>query len=281
MQCSKTRSVKILYQDHELNIKNSLNGLVEYTDLHYCYDGMLSATNMHIDADFNIRSYSFLELPGKKLMKVSNGIPLPKPAINNRLNILTTEYSGYRLVLTDLQLNVTIYFGIIKLKDEEPEFVIESENGSVKIDYYKCNKHTWRWTKEWFKMVVDSLEKLPPTKLGILIETLKYVYIHHDNEPAALERELLETVLVCHKVKFEVLPVKTRFRILNSIEDKYGEEKRYQIKKILKDLESDNEMVLAEIVENHRLELVYLIYLMLILENEGLIRIDKDNEQNN
>jgi len=53
--CNKVRVFQIEKTKHEDKIKDSTNGIVIYSDIHRCKDGIIGINNLQIDKNYAVR----------------------------------------------------------------------------------------------------------------------------------------------------------------------------------------------------------------------------------
>jgi hypothetical protein len=253
---------------------DSPNGLVEYSDPHTCYDGFLTIYRLYVDADYNVRSFSLLELPSKQVSKMNiPGIPTPKKSEYNiyRIDGMYAEKGGYRIVIDDKNLKVRISIGDIH-KTERPINIIESKGETVFLEYYEYGQKISDNDKRWYQILVDSIEDLPPTKLGLFVESLRFVYENNKTKPDDFTINQFKTILSAHKTHFSLISDETApFKKIRNLTNKYGDDKREIVDKLLNYIEETPDITLETLVQKTKEKLVYLIYLLLIMEYEDMV----------
>ena len=277
--CNKNRYVRIDPKSHLEKVAHSPNGLSEISDIHYCVDGMLSINNLHVDHNFSVRSFSLIELPDGKRQS-QTGIPMPKQmtTLNTYKIDKMVEEGGYRVRLIDHRLRVNLNIGEIPLSEENLDQFI-SNDGHVELLYYECGIPLRLANRLWFNELINTLEILPPTKIGLFIETLRFVYANNDDKPDYFGTQQLKTLLTAHHTTMKVIP--HNYKQLRNITNKYGIEKRETIDSLIKLLKDSPKLSLRQIQELLKIDLVYLIFLSIILEIENVIEINRDDMINN
>ena len=282
--CNKRRILRLNTEKHKNAVSKSPNGLALYSDIHRCSDGILGINNLHIDHDFAVRSYSILELPTKKIALNEPGIPVPgvpapgpPSAKGTELNTyqITDMLSekGFRLAIVDERLNISIKIG----KPEKGEMMISyltSDLGTVILEYYASEIAFSSVVEKWMILFVNLLEILPPTKIGLFIETLRFIHSNFRNLPSPFLIKQLKTILVAHETYFTVLPVKVRYKRIRDIKAKYGEEYASLTEEIIEKLEENPMMTLQDFTKDFDRDIVFLIYVFLILDQEAIIGIE-------
>jgi len=275
--CGQNRHIHVDIEHHRARVSRSPNGLLSISDIHYCTDGLLSLNNLHVDHNLHVRSFSLMELPDKKRKSISV-LGIPEPGIRDistyRITRMIAE-GGYRIVLIDKQLQVKLNIGEV-IPEEKPDETITSKKGDVILEYYTSDLPLRKFNRIWFQELVDALESLPPTRLGLFIEALRYVYKHEGQKPDFFGVQQLRTLLTSHKTNFTVL--KHNWKAIRTVTNKYGNDKRESIDDMLRLIRNQPGISLREIQIQMRKDLVYLIFLAIILEFEGILEIHRDQD---
>ncbi len=262
-------------EDHKNRITRSANGLGQVSDIHFCSMGHLSINNLHIDQHWAVRSFSLMELPEAVAeVKVSRGIPMPTQKATSNLYRITSmldDEEGYRLILTDSKLNITINVGEVLL-DEVEVASFASFGGQVKLRYFESDIKLRGYHEMWFTEFVNALEELPPTRLGLFVEALRFLW-NVKQKPTEFEVEQLRTLLSSHNTTFMVQ--RHNYKVLRNITNKYGAELREPIDKLLRAIKENRDMTLQDIQVVLQEELAFLIYLAIILEQGGALKIHR------
>lgn len=274
------RSIEISISDHEEKVSKSANGLVLYSDLHRCDEGILAINNAYVDLDFAVRSYSSIELPDKRtpVIKSLPGLPLPQTKVAQT----TREYTitqmlpkkSLRLIIEDNRLDAIIKIGRIP-KKEKPIAVAESDQGSIILDYYPSELDYNTNMEKWFNILVNQLELLPVTRLGLFVETLRFIHSFYRSPPDAFQIKQLQTILSSHETYFKQLIDLSESESLGTINAKYGEDLGNLSLKILGVLKENPKFSLKEVAFKLDWDLIHLIYTLLIMEQEGFIEIHR------
>lgn len=274
------RSIEIAISDHDEKVSNSSNGLVLYSDLHRCDEGILAINNAYVDLDFAVRSFSSIELPDKRNPSTKSfpGLPMPQ----TRIAQTTKEYlitqmlpkKSLRLIIEDSRLDAIIKIGRIPRK-EKPIAVAESDQGSIVLDYYPSEMEYNTNMEKWFNILVNQLELLPVTRLGLFVETLRFIHSFYRSPPDAFQIKQLQTILSSHETYFRTLIELSKGGTLGTVGAKYGKELEILAIKILDVLKENPKFNLKEIALKLDWDLIHLIYTLLIMEQEGFIEIQR------
>lgn len=278
--CKKPRRFKINHEIHSENISKSKNGLVLYSDIHLCKDGLLGVNNLRIDANYAIRSFENQELPPvRKPSKFAiPGIPssTPTATLYTKLSIAELQSSGsFRIIIEDEWLTTKINIGKVD-ETEIPVNSLMSDLGGINLNYYLSDINYMMNLEKWFAIFINSLELLPPTRFGLVIETLRYLLKNHEREPSSFDTKYLRTMLASHEIYFKAVDDPGRFdHITVELSTKYKEREISTMMELLAHLEMHPSLPLQYYTKTHKHELEYLIYLFLIMEVEGLIIVDR------
>ncbi|MHA2029097.1 MAG: hypothetical protein ACW99Q_06890 [Candidatus Kariarchaeaceae archaeon] len=276
------RDIEIQIDEHSDQVSNSPNGLVVYSDIHRCDEGILAINNAHIDAEFNVRSFSSVELPDKRqatAKKSPLNLPMPKTNISDtikRYNITEMlSEKGLRLMIEDSRLNAMINIGRVRPRKEKPIAVAESDQGSIILDYYPSQLEYNTNMEKWLSILVNQLELLPVTRLGLFIETLRFIHGFYRKSPDPFQIMQLQTILSSHETYFKVLAKLSENERLERLAAKYGDELEEFTLEILGVLGKKPKLSLKEVAFELDRDLEYLIYTFLIMEQEGLLEIHR------
>lgn len=274
--CDTTKRVTVPKEVHERRVALSTNGLAGYSDIHYCWDGILGVNNLQIDKNMAVRSFSTIEFPSvRKIREPRTGIPIPstpKPVKNIYKidHILDKYHKSMKLVVRDKGLNAELYVGYF-LDGEVPDITIKSELGSVVLEFYNNEIKATFALKKWLQVMVDTIEKIPPTKLGLMIEALRFVQESREKRPTPFEIDQLYALLTTHKIKIK--PIKI-FSVSN-LRGKYGDEFADKVWEMFKYLDKNKkrEVILQEFMSVLDKDLRFITFSAFILELEGLIEL--------
>ncbi|MHA2172962.1 MAG: hypothetical protein ACXAB7_24140 [Candidatus Kariarchaeaceae archaeon] len=275
------QKIRLDTEVHREKVSDSPNGLATYSDIHRCEEGILGISNLHIDHDFAIRSFSILELPAlrKPFSDRVPGLPVPqadpKKQVNSYVITQMLDEKGFRLVIIDEGINAILNIGQVDVVTEGKVTTIISDLGMVFLDYYPSEMTFNKNLEKWLTILVNLLEILPPTRLGLFIETLRFIHGLYRTPPSNFHILQLKTILTCHETYFTINKVRARYKKIRDISSKYGEENAELIKSLLYYLEENPISPLQHFAKNFDRDLVYLIYLFLILEQEGLVDIER------
>lgn len=285
-QCKEMRHYEVDVIDHEKRISKSSNGLVIYSDIHRCSDGLLNIHNLQIDANFATRSYTQLKLPEHR-KALPRGVPgLPSPKIvhdeeRKNFNIISMlPEKGFRLVIYDDMVNVSINIGEVKVKTETFISRIGSDHGYIHVDYYHSEIPFSNNVEKLLMILINTLEIVPPTKIGLFVETLRYIHDIQQSSPSAFHIKLLKTILTSHETYFMLDDEENIIPITDDLKYKYGEEMGNFAHELVDHL-IENPMATLQNFMNiesatHKNDdLVYLIHTFMLIEQTGLLIIDR------
>ena len=117
-QCLSKRNLKFtdeIILERSFQAPNSVNGLFIFSDIHRCKNGMLGINNLHIDHNYDVRSFDYLILPSEKnAVSPKLGLPVPKIRKDGLNRIRVTDYieaGGFRLSILDKGLDLFLLIG--------------------------------------------------------------------------------------------------------------------------------------------------------------------------
>jgi hypothetical protein len=279
--CKHSRLFKIDEETHRKNIDQHQSGLALYSDIHPCKDGITGVNNLRIDANYAIRSFENQELPPVRVASkfAIPGIPSASKSTTNFTNLYVSSLHpkiSFRLIIFDEWLVTKIIIGDINEDEEIPIGSVHSDLGGITLSFYNSDLNYTPALEQWFSVFANSLELLPPTRFGLVIETIKYVLGLHDTTPSSFDIKLLKTMLASHEIYFKATNDPNRFdTIAVELSSKYAEREVSIMMKLLAHLELNPAVPLQYYIKTHHHDLEYLIYLFLILENDGLVVVDR------
>ncbi|MCE7733966.1 MAG: hypothetical protein GPJ54_03750 [Candidatus Heimdallarchaeota archaeon] len=279
--CTKMREIDISVSKHEKLVSNSANGLVLYSDIHRCDEGILAINNAHIDKEYNVRSFSSIELPDKRKPAKKSGLnlPIPKAYINESIRRYSITQmlpkKSLRIMIEDSRLNAIINIGRILPRKEKPIAVAESDQGSIILDYYPSELDYNTNMEKWLNVLVNQMELLPVTRLGLFIETLRFIHGFYRSPPDSFQIIQLQTILSSHETYFKSLTEPSEDGTLGTVGAKYGAELENLANKILNVLKENPKFNLKEVALKLDQDLIYLIYTLLIMDQEGFLEIQR------
>ena len=278
--CTSTRLYNITRESHENAIKNSSNGLVTYSDIHRCKNGFLGINNLHVDHNYSVRSLEHLILPSeKRYKKASPGLPMPVAKAEKINKVAITEMlpegKGFRLIILDHDLGINLNLG--KVKDKEiPIKSFKSRFGGIDLSFYKSDQDLDENIENWLIELINLLEELPPTKVGLFIETLRYIYSLRKIGPAKFHLNMLHTILTSHKIHIDLVTRPPNFELVETkFKEVYGSETVDMMSKLLIYIDLNPNTPLHKYTQSNHEDMSFLIYLFLILEQEQLIQINR------
>ncbi|MHA2091138.1 MAG: hypothetical protein ACW98K_09790 [Candidatus Kariarchaeaceae archaeon] len=278
-QCKHQRIIRVLVDNHVKRVENSSNGLARYSDVHSCKDGLPGVNNLHVDGNYAARTVEHQELPpARKESKFSiPGVPTVSTKVYTKLEVGTTRAAdNFRLIIFDEWLRTIINIGDVDENNELPISTINSDLGGIILKYYPCDVEFTSNVEKWLSIFVNSLELLPPTRFGLVISTLNYVIELIEDVAGDFDVKLLRTILASHEIYFQAVDDPNRFdRLAVELSSKYSEKEASLMMELLAHLELHPTLPLQYYSKTFKKDLDYLIYLFLILENEGLINVDR------
>lgn len=282
--CQQTRTIDLDPEVHREMVNESPNGLVMFSDSHRCENGIIGINNLQIDSHFVVRGFSFLELPQRKIPALPGlGIPIPKAHSSDEMKTFYITHippdESLKIVIIDKMLNVKINIGRVSEIDEFQILTIHSDLGLLEIVFYPSNVIFTPMLEKWLTTLVNILEVLPATKIGLIVDTLKYILDSSSIEPIEFDIIFLKTILASHEIYFERVEgdeLSWADHLAINARPKYREKDVGVMMKIMAHLEENPYIPLQQYVsrEIHQ-DLRYLIYIFLLLEVEGLIRIER------
>ncbi|OLS29355.1 MAG: hypothetical protein HeimC2_00800 [Candidatus Heimdallarchaeota archaeon LC_2] len=284
--CKEMRYHTVDVPDHENKISRSSNGLVVHSDIHRCSDGLLNIYNLEIDANYAIRSFTQLKLPEfrKALPQSVPGLPAPKIIHDeDRINFKITKMlqeNGFRLVIYDDMANVSINIGEVNLKNELIISRLESDHGHIRIDYYYSELPFTSNVEKLLLVLINTLAVVPPTKIGLFIETLRYIHEIQTSPPSDFHIKLLKTILTTHETYFMLEDEENIEAVTDDLKYKYGDEMGNFAKELVNHLKDNPMATLQNFMtlesETHKNDdLIYVIHTFMLIEQTGLLLIDR------
>ena len=147
--------------------------------------------------------------------------------------------------------------------------------GGITVHYYPSDIDFTENIERWFYILANSLELLPPTRFGLVVETLRYILGLYENEPTEFDIKLLKSMLASHEIYFKARDNPNRFdELAIDTSTKYRTDDVAIMMELLAHLELNPTLPLQFYMKEYT-DLEYLIYLFLILEKEGLIDVDR------
>ncbi len=275
--CSKQRILNLDMAEHERLLSLSPNGLRLFSDIHKCKDSQIEAVNLSIDADYNIRSQELLKIPEYKVM---NAYSIPMPSLkknqDDAITIRITHFENHdlRLILDSSMLQTTIIVGDID-ESEDPLFTQTSTFEGIELKFYKSKKIVGPHLTEWFQFFVDTLEILPPSHLGNLLEVLDYICERHKYEVQNFDREFVRTILASHEV-YVMLKDNVSLQYLKERLSHVLRSDDFQIvDTYLQILEEMKAPSVSHLLNLNAKNYIHQLYIILIMEKEGFFQIDR------
>lgn len=277
--CKSTRKLKITRSDHEQLITNSPNGLVLYSDVHICENGITGVNNLQIDGEYHVRSFVTLKLP--EYQAQSSLIPkpgIPKPDNLTTMRILELPFDPHlNLIIEFNMLNSKIIIGgrnFDQTSLDKAKYLILSDFTGVSISIFSISSSS-EYIDEWFSNLANTLELIPATKLGLIIESLKYIADIYHNPPSEFDIVFLRTILTSHEVYFIIDDLSEMMNLPARYPSTFNEENMTIIEKFVAVLMDNQFLSLQDFNQMVDRDVIYLIYLLLLLEKEHIIVIER------
>jgi hypothetical protein len=273
-------------EEHKTRVEKSPNGLVSYSEIHRCSDGLLNIYDLQIDNNHAIRSFSQMKLPTHRRPSALAvpGVPSPRlktdeKRINFNIDKMLPEH-GFRLVIYDDMINVSINIGEVDVKNELLISRLESDHGTIRLDYYFSDIQYTTNIEKLLAILVNTLEIVPPTKIGLFVETLRYIHGIHKDTPTSFHIKLLKTILTTHETHFILEEIENTQEAISDLKYKYSEEVGGFASELLERIESDLFAPLQKYMtmksEHHKNDdLIFLIHTLMLMEQTGLLIIDR------
>jgi hypothetical protein len=279
--CQTTRTLKLDISVHHQLIDASKNGLALYSDIHRCKDRITGVNNLRVDSDLAVRTIENQELepirpPPKFSIPGINSETQNLPKFKNLYVSGVNPKHSFRAIIIDKWLLTKMNFGVKNPDDDIPIQCISSDLGGLTLEFYESDIVYSANLEKWLYVLINSLEALPPTRFGFVIETLRYVLNLHYEAPTASDILLLRTMLASHEIYFKGTEDPNRFdEIAVNLSGKLDDIDASLLMELVALLELHPSVPLLEYIKTHNYDLEYLIYVFLILEKEGLIIIDR------
>ncbi|MHA2033452.1 MAG: hypothetical protein ACW99Q_29115, partial [Candidatus Kariarchaeaceae archaeon] len=146
--------------------------------------------------------------------------------------------------------------------------------GTIELEYYACSIRYNSNLEKWFSILTNLLEKLPPTTIGLFIETLMFIHSLELTPPSTFLITQLKTILTSHETHFQLKEKQENVTArLGYVAGKYGDEVAVVMNELISYLVANPLVPLRYFTRTHSEDLVYLINLFLILEQEDLLEI--------
>ncbi len=252
-----------------------------YSDIHPCKDKITGVNNLRIDADLAVRTFENQELepvrpPPKFAIPSINGSVKNLPKLKNLYVTRVNPQNSFRAIIIDKWLLTKMNFGVEFPEDDIPIQTITSDLGGITLSFYESDIIYSANLEKWLYILINSLECLPPTRFGFVIETLRYVLNLLDKVPTDSDILLLRTILASHEIYFKATENPNRFDdIAINLSGKLDDIDLTLVMELVALLELHPSVPLLEYIKTHNYDLEYLIYIFLILEKEGIIIIDR------
>lgn len=273
--CKSQKEMTLFIPLHERKVEESPNGLVLYTDTHRGKLDSLEIVNLHIDSQCNVRTHELLKIPEYKVMKAYQ-IPLPgmKKSGDELVELVITQLPKIpvRMVIENIGLQLTITIGEIE-KGEEELYEVTSTYEGVRILIY--DRIDPRYILDWLKEFINTLEILPPIKLGDLVEVLQYIFERSDSPIQNFDKQLIRTILASHEVYIKLSENADLQKLKEKMKNILTEEDIDLVNLYFKVLEEDQNIPVNEMISKSPQDLIHQLYLMLIMEKEHLVSIDR------
>ncbi|MCY3410821.1 MAG: hypothetical protein INQ03_04200 [Candidatus Heimdallarchaeota archaeon] len=277
-ECNITQNIVFTPEMKEEYIPKDLNGLALYSHIHTCALGMLGVNNLYIDHNLDVRSYQYIKLP-KYVPKKKVAIPMPgAPKVGGEAGLKELKITqvarknDLNLVINFELIGTELTIGTFDRKNSPPVKKLSSDMEMVSLIYYRSNTGYTSQIEKWLIEFVNSIEMIPPSKLGIIVEVLRYILEEKDNEPGEFEKMILKTILASHEIYFQNNNTNLDVSFLKEL---YGENEGNAMASILDLIDQFPLMPLHNYALNLDEEIVFVIYCFLIMEKHGLITIHR------
>lgn len=280
-KCGQVRNVIIDENVHQERSSKMANKMAVFSDIHRCEGGFLGINNLQVDHNFHIRSFDILSFPTREEAPALGipGVPSTRKDESGDKTIIITEMLPERTFRLKIQIGsiaTKIIIGDIDFKEEIPLEEIQSDNGQTKIEYYKSDILFNSNIKAGMTELVKLIELLPPTSLGLVIETLRYIHSLEHEKLTDFHILQLKTIFSSHETYFQqiydIMKVEEQMR---AIDAKYGYDVAKMIRQILLELHANMVLSLRDFVRTFDADFEYMIYIINLMENEKLIEIER------
>ncbi len=183
------------------------NGLVLYSDIHRCENGILGVCNIRVDNDLNVRGMDYVKLPSITVQESSLGIPMAKAKPKSDFpEILVDQCVGdmrLKLIMSIKSIEVRVNFDNVDPLHDPVIDKLQSSNQD--IDLYICGSNLPNYDnlKVWLQIFIDLLDGTKPSLLGLLIEGLRYIVTLNDHLPTQEDIHILRMILYSYFIKVE------------------------------------------------------------------------------
>lgn len=274
--CKKTQMILFTPQMREEFLPKDLNGLALYSHSHICTYGMIGVNNIYVDHNLDVRSYQFQKLP-KYIIPKKTLVPLPgsKKTVDNLREIHLTHINNMNdlnIILTNEMIGTEIVIGKFDKEKNSPLKIMRSDMEMVELKYYRSNTPYTSQIEKWLSALLNFLEMIPPSKLGIIVEIFQYILEEKNKFPTKFEKMILKTILASHEIFFVNNNTNMDTSFLQGL---YGENEGATMQKILQLIDEYPLMPLHEYSLKTKEDIVFVIYCFLLLEKHGLIEINR------
>ena len=249
-------------------------GLALYTDTHSCLQGITGANNLFIDHNLHVRSYKYLNLPEYK-PKPKGGIPLPSAQPTD--DTMEKIHISHIKEINDLNMTMHIaffdamfIFGHPDIQNAAPLKLLRSDSQLVTLRYYHSNSRYTSQMEKWLMLFINIFEYLPPSRLGLVLELIKFILEGKDNFPSEFDENIIKLILASHEIFLELNEM-TGTEYL----DAYGKDEALTMKELLLLLQEDPLKPLHQFSNDLNEDVVFTIYCILILEKHGSITVHR------
>lgn len=278
--CKSTRTISIDEIEHEKEVEISPNGLRLQSDIHRCASGQLGVNNLYVDIHYTVRSFGQLKLPTSKQKQQTRvarpGIPSPRAKSSHLRKLMITGVTpggGFRFILNDEWLDISLNIGKIDPDEELAISVISSDLGGITLVYYPGEIDFSPNVEMWLTSLVNAMETMLPSRLSLIIEAIWYIIDLYENEPIDFDKRMIKSILASHEIYFKIIDPNILDNLAVTLSSKYREKDLSMMLKIVGQIELNPDKSLLEYTGNLHHDLLYLLYLFLIMENENLIDI--------
>ncbi|MDH5647570.1 MAG: hypothetical protein OEZ01_16285 [Candidatus Heimdallarchaeota archaeon] len=277
-ECKEVRFISVQLSHTNPNSPKDANGLVIYSDIHRCRNGVLGINNLHIDRNYAIRSFDVLELDllASKNSKVKSFIPAPnikkdQNKINKYLITDLIENRSIRFTLQNYPQNYIFNIGHVGSKDEEPLLIVYSKNRSISLEVFQGNIKLTQTSELWLHNLVNLIEQHQPNHLGICIEAFRYIIDVHRTDVNEFYLNILSTIISSQNCF--LLPVSSIPPSNEELLESYGEDEIIIYKLLIQMIYTASEITIHYILSQFEIDVPYLLHMITnLIEDKYIIQ---------
>jgi len=274
--CKSRRQTVILPDIHSINLAASANGIVVYSDIHTCRDGILGVSNIHIDTNYAVRGVEYLHLPKSAiLLQEQEAFAVPVPSSPNLVkNLPITDLipgMNVRFIYKNLTYHYEIKIGSIQ-KNDPVLYTVPSPSGNSLMEYYECDIEFTPWMQKNVVTILDHMEDNPPIRLGFILEAL----IHVLDKGETLEEpdiRAMADMFCSHKIQVQLVDQSVD-DILEKIGEKFDDNLASTLKLIIADISINPEQLLIDLA-GIKPGFIKLLFNLYILQKMDIVNLRK------